>query len=132
MSMVHFVTGDTVSGFGNRLAYIRWLWARGKRTALDGAFAADLGVGAKWYGKWKNATESPRQIEERDAIERAIGSEATKWLYAGNGLPPEPKLFKVWSGETALHPSVNTIPMTTGKPISETADQQKRRRGKAS
>jgi hypothetical protein len=105
-----------VIGFADRLAYVRWLRARGKRAPeTDTEFAANVGVGAKWLGKWKNKPNAPEGRTEAAAISAALAGMGVSldWLYDGKGSPPEPIAWKRWladaeraSRQPTLGPSV--------------------------
>lgn len=87
------------SGFGERLAYVRWLriGPDGERET-DEQFAAALGVGVKWLGKWKYSEPPPKGLVEAQAIEKALrGMGVTlDWLYGGTGPPPSPRKWADW------------------------------------
>lgn len=87
-------------GFRERLAFVRWLRAKG-RTALesDAELAVALGVGYKWLQKWKTRAEAPEGRTEHDAIAKALKplGVPVRWLYDGSGAQPWPDLWAYWS-----------------------------------
>lgn len=112
------------STFADRLAYLRWRWAAGAIKATDLAFAQSLGVGEKWYAKWKVSDRAPGGRDEHKAIATRIGAPVADWLYDGEGEPPEPELWVRWKAPVrAADP-----PMHYGRPVTK-KETKKRGRG---
>lgn len=87
------------SGFAERLAYWRWLRNEGKLAPeTDGKFAAAVGVGPKWLGKWKGSHKAPDGLTEALALSAALADVGgtLDWLYKGTGVPPRPKDWARW------------------------------------
>lgn len=84
-------------GFRERLAYLRWLRARGRlRAETDAEVATALGVGEKWLTKWKGRADAPEGRTEEAAIKASIGAQPAQWLYDGTGPAPEPARWREW------------------------------------
>jgi hypothetical protein len=86
-------------GFRDRLAYVRWLRARGKtRMEKDTELAEGLGVGYEWLKKWGRRAEAPEGRTQYEAIRRALEpiGVAVDWLYDGVGETPHPELWAFW------------------------------------
>lgn len=86
-------------GFRDRLAYVRWLRARGKtKMERDTELAEGLGVGYEWLKKWGRRAEAPQGRREYDAIRRALTpiGVSVDWLYDGIGETPHPELWAFW------------------------------------
>lgn len=93
------------STFADRLAYLRWRWAAGSIKSTDLAFAQSLGVGEKWYAKWKASAKSPSGRDEHKAIAKQLGQPVADWLYDDEGDAPEPNLWARWSLRVAEKPA---------------------------
>lgn len=114
-------------GFSGRLAYLRWLRARGRVSApSDREFADELEVGESWLRKWKFREDPPERRTEEAAFVRTFGKAAATWLYEGLGLPPEPMLWKEWVVEWR---AAQTVPVTQNPPAPDTAQTGKGKRG---
>jgi transcriptional regulator with XRE-family HTH domain len=98
-----------------RLAYVRWLRGRGRLAVeTDRELAHALGVTYGWLAKWKIRPDAPDGRTETRAIAQALAPMGVTdtWLFDGEGTPPEPKLWTVWSGQTAVRgPSLEDLPV---------------------
>lgn len=86
-------------GFRDRLAYVRWLRARGKtRMEKDTELAEGLGVGYEWLKKWGRRAEAPEGRQQYEAIRRALEpiGVPVDWLYDGIGETPHPEFWAFW------------------------------------
>lgn len=95
-------------GFAHRLAYVRWLRDRGRVVReADRQFAIAMGVGEKWYIKWKQRDHAPEGRTEFEAFAAGLATMGVSaaWLYDGKGATPEPKLWDAWAKDL-LTPSV--------------------------
>lgn len=94
------------SGFADRLAYVRWLRARGRRAPeTDAEFAEAVGVTYGWLSKWKLRPDAPEGRTETGALTRALGPNGvtSDWLFDGKGSAPEPEQWKRWIKELPRH-----------------------------
>lgn len=86
-------------GFRERLAFVRWLRARGK-TALekDTDLADGLGVGYEWLKKWSKRSDAPPGREQFDILAKSLAplGVSADWLYSGRGPTPHPELWARW------------------------------------
>jgi hypothetical protein len=119
----------TEIGFAGRLAYVRWLLDRGRVMRLtDAEFAAWLGVGVKWLGKWKARTSAPKGMDEAEAIEVALGQHgwSRAWLYKGTGGAPVPDQWRGWLTELRESQRAATPPEGTKREDVDAARVEQR------
>lgn len=84
------------AGFAGRLAYLRWLRARGRAAPeTDREVAAAAGVGYPWFTKWKSRADAPDSHVIRERFLRGLHLDST-WIFDGQGEPPEPDLWRRW------------------------------------
>lgn len=87
------------TGFSRRLAYIRWLRARGRPAPeTDKELAESTGVGVPWLQKWKSRPDAPDTRSIAHTFVRGLGLTPAQgiWLLDGTGEPPEPPMWKGW------------------------------------
>lgn len=87
------------TGFRERLAYVRWLRARGQTVVEnDTELAAELGVGYEWLKKWAKRSDAPPGLAHYDILAAALApmGVSVDWLYDGTGAPPSPELWGLW------------------------------------
>lgn len=115
------------TGFDKRLAYVRWLRARGRPAPeSDRELAAATGVGYPWLSKWKSRSDAPDSREQATKLCQGLGVDAA-WLLDNIGMPPEPELWRAWS--SAQKPTKTGPPMYDGEPVRRAKEQKKKRRG---
>lgn len=87
------------TGFHRRLAYVRWLRARGRAAPESDRELADAtGVGYPWLNKWKGRKDAPDSHEMRIAFANGLKVDGA-WLFDNKGTPPEPELWSYWNVE---------------------------------
>lgn len=113
-------------GFRERLAYVRWLRARGK-TAVekDTELAEELGVGYEWLKKWAKRSDAPPGRDQFETLARTLAplGVSADWLYTGRGGTPHPDLWARWIeafrdvgvSEIDDPPETNTAPPNEGR-----------------
>lgn len=115
------------TGFNTRLAYLRWLRARGRAAPeTDRELAAAAGVGYPWFQKWKTRTDAPDSRELGRKLCRGLDADEA-WLLDGIGAPPEPGLWKVWTSTPAKNVAQEP-PMYHGQPVKSATAKKKRKR----
>lgn len=83
-------------GFRGRLAYVRWLRARGRvQPESDRDLALAVGVTEGWLYKWKDRIDPPDSRKHSDALCAGLGVDS-EWLLYARGTPPEPPMWKAW------------------------------------
>lgn len=106
---------QTDTGFNARLAYLRWLRARGRTTPeTDRELAASTGVGYPLLTKWKSRRDAPDSYETREKFRKGLAL-TSSWLFDGLGQPPEPFLWSYWIGAVgtpATRAKVPQLPIT--------------------
>lgn len=124
-------------GFAERLAYVRWLRARGRISPeSDRELATALHVGESWVRKWKTRADAPEGRSEQKALEAALGAVLVAWLYDDEGAPPQPALWAAWRAgwraESVLPLPVEPDPALDRKLTEEELDSYDRIAGKPS
>lgn len=120
------------AGFADRLAYVRWLRARGRlRPETDGELADVWGVGEKWLWKWKKSAVAPEGRTEERAIAEAVGEPVTRWLYDGTGPAPRVELWREWLVARSLEAVRATNPRAVDDFIEQEIAASRERDGHA-
>lgn len=114
-----------LTGFAGRLAYVRWLRARGHRNPeSDKELAEATGVGYPWLAKWKSRRDAPDTRSILTTFIRGLGLTHAQgeWLLDGHGEPPEPALWKEWSDRPSYRRVAEQIETftTDAKPAAKT------------
>lgn len=116
--------------FGRRLAYVRWLRARGRPAPeSDRELAAATDVGYPWLSKWKSRSDAPDSYEMRERFRRGLELE-TSWLFDGQGEPPEPQLWQHWLAQPSYLRVAEQVPIY-GQEVRKTKPAKRaRKRGR--
>lgn len=129
-------------GYGERIAYVLWLRARGRmEPETDAEVATGAGVGYVWFQKWKRRADAPADRTLTRLLCRYLNPEGLAafddWLLDAVGSPPESGLWGIWWGrrlelrgaEKRPAPIAPIIPRANPRGSAGKPAQKKRRAG---
>jgi len=109
-----------------RLAYVRWLRARGRASAeTDRELATATGVGYPWLQKWKTRPDAPDSREQGRKLCEGLGIDGA-WLLDNKGAAPEPELWQHWLASQRAA-AITQIPASAFKPARKIGSARRRK-----